>query len=149
MDSELVLTRSERLAMAMKKLEDEIRLIQTEQEQEVQELKSRLEDKITSLSKGKSVAEEIGIDILRDALRHTEQAEKSNEGSMSFYSRKIGECAQVIDRSISSSERRLQNLKEIVETEIEKAINVLQTYELKEKKKKKDKDKKKKKSKKD
>lgn len=149
MDSELVLTRDEQLAMAMKKLEDEIRLIQTEQEQEIQELKSRLEDKITSLSKGKSAAEEMGLTILRDALRHTEHAERVNEGNMSFYSRKIGEFAQGINRSISSNERLLQDVKEIVETGIEKAINVLQTYELKEKKKKKKKDKDKKKPKKD
>ena len=149
MDSELVLTRNERVAMAMKKLEDEIRLIQTEQEQESQELKSRLEDKITSLSKGKSVAEEMGLTILRDALRDVEYKEAVARNQRSCFFEKVEEFAQVADGYVSKGERNLQIIREIVETEIEKAINVLQTYELKEKKKKKDKDKKKKKSKKD
>ena len=149
MDTDSCATWNERMTMAMKNLENEVRPIMDEQNQEVQKLKSRLEGKITSLSKGKSAAEEMGLTVLRDALRRLEYEESAGNGARSYFFRKIEEFAQVADGYVSRGERNLQIIREIVETEIEKVINVLQMSELKEKKKKKDKDKKKKKSKKD
>ena len=149
MDTDSCATWNERMTMAMKNLENEVRPIMDEQNQEVQKLKSRLEGKITSLSKGKSAAEEMGLTVLRDALRRLEYEESAGKGARSYFFRKIEEFAQVADGYVSRGERNLQIIREIVETEIEKVINVLQMSELKEKKKKKDKDKKKKKSKKD